>query len=68
MVNTYYFHTHHTYIHTYFKEVLIIGNQHFNSLPTEINDLSDNPKIFKIALKHFLYSHSFYTLDECLNR
>ena len=64
MVNTYYSYIH----HTLFKEVLRIGNQHFNSLPTEIKDFSDIPKIFKIALKHFLYSHSFYTLDEYFNR
>jgi len=49
MVNTYYFHTQLTYVHTFFKEVFVIGNQHFNSLPTEIKVLSDNPKTFKIA-------------------
>jgi len=40
----------------------------FNSLPTDIKNLPDNSKKFKIALKNFLYSHSFYTLDECFNR
>lgn len=40
----------------------------FNSLPTEIKDFSDNTKKFKTTLKHFLYSHAFYTLDVYLNR
>ena len=44
------------------------GTKTFSSLSTEIKDFSNNPKKFKIALKHFLYSHSFYTLDEYFNR
>ena len=39
----------------------------FNSLSTEIKVLSDHMK-FKTALKHVLYLHSFYTLDEYFNR
>jgi len=27
-------------------------------------DVSGNPKKFKVALKHYLLTHSFYNLDE----
>jgi hypothetical protein len=33
------------------------------SLPTDIKAISDSPVKFKTALKHFLYSHSFYILE-----
>jgi len=39
----------------------------FNSLPSQIKDLSHNRNHFKHALKNFLYFHSFYTLDEYFN-
>ena len=42
----------------FWKGAYYSGIKIFNTLPTEIKDLSDNPKKFKIALKHFLYSHS----------
>jgi len=29
-----------------------------------IKDISSKPKKFKIALKHYLLAHSFYSLDE----
>jgi hypothetical protein len=32
-----------------------------------VKDLSHNTKEFKVALKDFLYFHSFYTLDEYFN-
>jgi hypothetical protein len=44
---------------TYYSRVKM-----FNSLPSQIKDLSHNGKQFKRALKNFLYFHSFYTLDE----
>jgi len=40
------------------------GIKVFNSLPSQIKDLSHNRNQFKRALKDFLYFHSFYTLDE----
>jgi len=40
------------------------GIKVFNSLPSQIKDLSHNGNQFKGALKNFLYFHSFYTLDE----
>ena len=35
-----------------------------NALPSPIKDISCNPKKFKVALKHYLLTHSFYNLDE----
>jgi hypothetical protein len=43
------------------------GIKVFNSLPAQIKDLSHNIRQFEEALKAFLYSHSFYTLDEYFN-
>jgi len=40
----------------------------FNNLPSDIKSASGNTKILKNPLKHFLSSHSFYTLDEYCNR
>jgi hypothetical protein len=34
------------------------------ALPTAINDISSNPKKFKVTLKHYLLTHSFYSLDD----
>ena len=43
------------------------GIRVFNSLPTQIKVESHNRNHFKRALKSFLYTHSFYTLDEYFN-
>ena len=43
------------------------GMKVFNSLPSQIKELSHNKKQFKRALKYFLYFHSFYTLDQYLS-
>ena len=48
----------HTYDYNY-SEIRV-----FNSLPSQIKDLSHNRNQFKHALKNFLYFHSLYTLDE----
>jgi hypothetical protein len=52
----------------YQKGVYYSGIGVFNGLPTDIKDISDSPVKFKTALKHFLYLHSFYTLEEYYNR
>jgi len=39
----------------------------FTSLPFHIKDLSHDIKQFTLVLRNFLYSHSFYTLDEYFN-
>jgi hypothetical protein len=49
---------------TYQKGTYYSGIKVFNSLPTQMKDLSHNRNKFKTALKTFLYFHSFYTLDE----
>ena len=33
----------------------------------EIKNVADNLKEFKIALKQYLYTYSFYTLEEYFN-
>jgi len=36
----------------------------FNNLPLEIKNVAGKQKKFKIALQKFLYTYSFYTLEE----
>lgn len=50
------------------KGAYYLGIKIFNILLTEIKDLSDDHKKFKTVLKHVLYLHSFYTLDEYFDR
>ena len=40
------------------------GTKFFNCLPKAIKDISSKTKKFKIALKHYLLTCSFYSLDE----
>ena len=49
---------------TYQKGAYYYGIKVFNGLPSQIKDLSANRSQFRCALESFLYSHSFYTLDE----
>jgi hypothetical protein len=42
------------------------GIKIFNKLPIKIKNTPSNLKKFKAALKHFLNTHSFYTVDEYL--
>jgi len=39
----------------------------FNGLPKAIKNMSSKPKKFKIAVRHFLHTHSSYSLDEFFN-
>jgi len=48
----------------YQKGTYYSGIRVFNSLPSQVKNLSHNRNQFKCALKSFLYFHSFYTLDE----
>jgi hypothetical protein len=41
----------------YFSDITI-----FNSIPKAIKDISRKPNKFKIALKHFLHTHTFYSI------
>jgi len=40
----------------------------FNNLPLEIENIADNQNKFKIALKKFLHTYSFYTNEEYLSQ
>ena len=52
----------------YQKGVYYSGVKVFNSLPRTLKDLSSKPRKFKTALKHFLQTHSFYSLDEFFDK
>ena len=42
------------------------GIKIFNNLPLEIKNIADNQNKFKIALKKFLHTYSFYIFEEYL--
>jgi hypothetical protein len=48
----------------YQKGAYYSGIEMFNNLPWEIKTVADNQNKFKIALKKFLYTYSFYTIEE----
>jgi hypothetical protein len=52
------------YLSLYQKGTYCMGIRVFNSLPLYLKQLYNYSKGFKIALKDFLTSHSFYTLEE----
>jgi len=52
----------------YQKGTYYSGIRIFNNLPLEIKNVAGNQKKFKIALKKFLHTYSFYTIEECLHR
>jgi hypothetical protein len=59
-------HLPHASLTMYQKGVLYSGIKAFNAHPTSITAISSNPKKFKVALKCYLLSHSFYSADEFL--
>jgi hypothetical protein len=50
------------------KGIQYSGSKIFNRLPSSIKDLSNDVKSFKVALKNFLLTHIFYTVDEFFKR
>ena len=52
----------------YQRGVYYSGIKVFNSLPRALKDISSKPGKFKIALRKFLQKHSFYSLDEFLDK
>ena len=50
----------------YQKGVYYLGIKGFNGLPRAMKDISSEPSKFKIALRTFLQTRSFYSLDEFL--
>ena len=57
-------HLPHASLTMYQKGVLYSGIKVSNALPATLKDISSNPKQFKVALKRYLLSHSFYCLYE----
>ena len=52
----------------YQKGVYYSGIKVFNGLPRTLKDISSKPDKFKIALRNFLETHSFYSLDEFFDK
>jgi len=52
----------------YQKGAYYSGIKIFNNLPLEIKNIADNQNKFKIALKKFLHTYSFYTIEEYLSQ
>jgi hypothetical protein len=52
---------------TYQKGPYYFGIKLFNHLPLNIKELIHNVKLFKVALRAFLNTKSYYTLDEHFN-
>ena len=54
----------------YQKDAYYSGIKIFNNLPLKIKNVAGNKKKkkIKIALKKFLHSYSFYTIEEYLNQ
>ena len=51
-------------LNIYQKGVYYSGIKIFNSLPQDIKTYIDNKRTFKKAVKKFLYTYSFYSLNE----
>jgi len=49
------------------KRVCFTGIKLYNHLPANLKNLSKETKLFKPALKRFLSSHSFYSVEEYLD-
>ena len=52
------------HLNFYKKGVYYSGNKIFNSFPRDIKTYIDNPRTFEKAVKKFLYTNSFYSLNE----
>jgi hypothetical protein len=52
----------------YQKAAYHSGIEIFNNLPMEIKNVADNIKKMKVSPKQFLYSYSFYVLEEYFNQ
>ena len=50
----------------YQKGIYYSGVRVYNNLPPRINDISDDPKNFKLQLKQLLYLYYFYSVEEYL--
>jgi hypothetical protein len=57
-------HLRRTHLNIYQKGVYYSGIKIFGSLPRDIKTYIDNPRTFKKAVEKFLYTNSFYSLNE----
>jgi hypothetical protein len=55
-------------LRSYQKGSYYSGTKVFNNLPLEIKNVAGNLKKFKIALKQFVYTYPFHTLEEYFNQ
>jgi hypothetical protein len=53
------------HLNIYQKLVYYSGIKIFSSLPRDIKTYIDDPRTFKKAVKKFLYTNYFYSLNEC---
>jgi hypothetical protein len=53
---------------TIYQKGAYSGVKIFNNLPLEIKNVAGDQKTIKIALKKFLYTYSFYTMEKYLNQ
>jgi hypothetical protein len=60
----YNFHVPNSNLSKYQKGVYYSGIKIFNNFPPNVKNLSHNIKMFKAALKEYLLSHSFYSVQE----
>jgi hypothetical protein len=61
-------HMHQINLAIYGKGVYHMAIKVYNGLPNELKAISSYPKKFKANLKDFLYTNSFYKLEEFFNR
>jgi len=54
----------HSFHRAFERRVRFFYQEIFNNLPSEIKNVTGNQKKIKIALKKFLYTYLFYTLEE----
>jgi len=57
-------HLHQANLTIYQNGAYCSGIKIFNNLPSETENVAGNQKKLKIALKKFLYTYSFYTMEE----
>ena len=60
------FHTPSSNLSCFQRGVRYMAIKMFNSLPEDIKNHSQNPAVFKVKLKNYLISHTFYSVDEFL--
>lgn len=52
-----------SHITKYYKRLYCTGIRLFGNVPTAVKSLNPDTKVFMSALKEYLLSHSFYSVD-----